>query len=454
MFGPEYCFPIRLESDGAPEESVIAVITEAARQHGAAIRIDARRTDEALVRATIEACGRAHGGSTLALLAPSGLVEATIRNLGTGGLHIVTVSVGDTDTHESLARLAEAVFERELVLEFDLPAGSELLEAQLDRLGAWRTLRPGDTTYRLRGGELAIAGDGRIDFRDAAGQLRRSACGIQEVGIDAALATLGLDLGAFGFADGSVHLPLVYRVPEPDDSGRAAYWGGGSQAFGQFLAQEEARAALGFHSKEHAAYDQWLEPLAGVTADAGTFPAFPWGHPDYGVVVADGIEKVVAPPRNGRSHPALVIAAWLAQGRLDEVEYCLGVRLEPPTFGDERKRPVDDLSDADRKHFASRAAALLARAVQIVAMSRIAQEQRAAAVAVLPTLATHEANRAAEQLADCLPELAGPVHRKFRKRATQTRLKRGKDPAVALRHLKDGLAQLAEIFGGRGGRNG
>lgn len=455
MFGPEYCFPFRHEGDEAPPASVIAAVVEAAYRHEAAIRIEASCGGAPCVQATIEICRQANARTTVGLLAPSGFVETVLRDLDAASLSIVTVSIGGADTYESLARLAKIVLERERVLEFDVGATSDFAAEQLDDLGAWRTLSCDDTAYRLRGGDVAITGYGHVELRDSAGGLRRSETAVQDVGLDAALATLGLDPGDFRLSDGCLYLPSVFRVPEPGGRGRVAYWSGGTQAFGHYMAQEEARAGLGFHSSDHVAYEQWLENIGGITADTEPFPAFGWNRPDYGLMVSDGEKTFVRPPARNRSkHPALVFAAWIAAGRVDEVAYCLGVRADLPTYHDGQKVAVDGFTEAQRKQFSTRASALLALAVQILAMSRIPRDQQAAVAAVLPTLATQEARRAAQQLSRSVPDTADRVYRKFRSRTTRSRLEKGRDPAVAIEHLKQALTQLADIFGEHGGRNG
>lgn len=437
MFGPESCIPVLVSRDDDP--AITARLGHELRKHHAAdcfIAVVAHGS-EGFSDVLRELLSALRGALTVGFeSAPTTLLDAAAA----GCLpHFVTVRL-DREQPPGQLRALVACLHQHTERVIDASLADPTFAGGLSSLGFFRVFdRDGDDDPLRLTTAAYLDGRGYVHIGAST-----SPASVLEGGLDSALQSLGASQDVFRLAAPLV-IPAAFRVPEPGGDGEVAYWAGGTQAFGLYLEAEESRAALGFRSSEMKEFAALLGDDAEL-AEAGLFPAFDWGWPDFSP--ASGRPM---PPRQARSERC-TFAAALALGLVDKVGFALGLLHELPGSPDVDPKPnLAYLDDGQLKATLDRIDTRWCATLELLARSRAEPEKIRRAFTALEVAGTSEARRTLIRLArthhvqhaDTALARWQSTHRQKRRQQ-----RANKDPQVRLKQLRDSLeAFKADVIG-------
>ncbi|MEZ4234408.1 MAG: hypothetical protein R3B89_34860 [Polyangiaceae bacterium] len=420
MFGPTACIPIRLDSSRQVPPAVVERIKAIAEEWWPIVRV--RIAHESAIPECVALLRTLNAGAG-AVIGSLSVVATAVESLQSCTL--LSVELEGSESIEAVRALGE-LRERNHILDIRRhPTG--LTREQLEPAGAWhvREWDEGDPFQPSRG-DLVLSENGELVWAN------------------------DFSPGAFSessaFAIDGWPLPHMMQLPEPDGLGAVCYQGGSVQGLSGWLAQEEARAALGFYSRDYDKYLVWLNQHVGAEESTPLTPPI-FGHPSFGNAGADGETKLDVPERGERVRfVAFCFAVCIAQGQAEQVASFLGLSERPTDFLPEPKS-LAGLTGADKKFYRERASSLLARCIELLVESRVPLEKRRAVADVLVILAPSNAKHLADLLAQRHPDAAAHLPKLFKQQSRIRKIRAAKeDPDLGLKFLREALEALARIF--------
>ncbi len=420
MFGPLSCIPIRLDSGRPLPAAVVEQVKAIAEEWWPIVRV--RIAHESAIPVCV-ALLRSLKSGVGAVIAPLAVVATVVESLE--ACTLLSVELDGSESLDAVRVLGE-LRERSHIIDIRRrPTG--LTRDELEPAGAWRVREwdEGDPFQPSRG-DLVLSENGELVWAN------------------------DFSPGAFSessaFAIEGWPLPHVMQMPEPDGLGAVCYQGGSVQGLSAWVAQEEARAALGFYSWDYDKYLVWLNQHVGAQEDTPLTPPI-FGHPSFGNVRVDGETKLEAPERGERVRfVAFCFAVCIAQGQAEQVASFLGLSERPTDFLPEPKS-LAGLTAADKRFYRERASSLLARCIELLVESRVPLEKRRAVADVLVILAPSNAKHLADLLAQRHADAAAHLPKLFKQQSRIRKIRAAKgNPDLGLKFLKEALDALAEIF--------